>query len=418
MCNSFPALMLILFCLGPVQAAETPFVVHEWGVWVRETVRVAPHDQQAYKADPGQSQSLLAAPAGLADHLPPFVEVHGSVYMPKREFREWRKPVIHMYGSDGLEVELKILTPQGVPTAYWPKPGFVENTRWAMGSGVTEAVGLVWKGTLHAAAPAGLPEAPAKHWWKTIRNVPGAYLKTENGSERFVFYEATALQEPAISARVEEDAVVLKNAHDKPSGQVLLIFNDGKEVRWQGAKGIPAGGEVSVARDTFLAPRKQGGTLTEDCERQWQSFGLTKEEAHAIVETWREDLTTRYGFLLISRMPEDLYGKMFPLTVTPRPERIVRAGAVFDTLAGQDARAAWLPNLKADLEAWAKDLRSEEYEVRAKAQASIAQTDTLAKPLLENLAAGADLESAAAAKLLLKRFEPAVIGQPLGAAAE
>lgn len=420
--NLLLAILLLALQGGPGWAGEVPFEVHEWGVWVRDTVRVRSLDEKnPEKPDEYPSKGLLAAPTALLSGLPEFVLSHDKNYKSRTEVPQvWRKPVIHFYGRDALEVQIKVLTPQGRPMVYWPKPDLIESyhrtlvDKRRMGATTYDAVGMIWKGKLSATVPANLPESPAKHWWNTVRSVPGAYLNTENGCERFVFYEATALQEPTVTARVEKDAIVIRNSYDKPSGQVLLILNDGKELRWKVVIEIPPKGEVSVTRKDLLAPCQPGASLFDDSERQWLSFGLTKEEAHAIVETWKEDLGTRYGFLLISHMPADLYDKMFPLTVTPKPDKIIRAGAVFDTLVGQDARSEWLPHLKDDLQAWANELRNDEFEVRARAHAKFAQVDNLAKPLLERLVAEKDPETAAAAKLLLKRLEPIIIDQPLG----
>lgn len=105
-------------------------------------------------------------------------------------------------------------------------------------------------------------------------------------------------------------------------------------------------------------------------------------------------------FLLIARMREDLYDKMFPLTITPKPAKIVCASAVFD------ARATWFPDLKEDMHAWAKDLGNEKVDVRANAQTKFAQLDTLAKPLLEEVITSKAPETVSAGKLLLKRLQP------------
>src|SRR6185436_4274418 len=93
---------------------------------------------------------------------------------------------------------------------------------------------------------------------------------------------------------------------------------------------------------------------------------------------------------------------------------IVSAGVVFDTLTGQTERGAWLPGLAARMELWRKELRDEEYAVRAKAIQSFAQLGDLARPFLEALPPSADLEESTAARNLLQRLEPREMLQPLG----
>jgi hypothetical protein len=397
---------VILFVLSPfLPAAQAEgLVVHEWGVWVR-----------------GQTSqgTCLSAPAELLQNLPPFVFRLAKEYSPRRQDHGWNKPVLHLYGPDGLAVTVRIMTPQGRLTAYYPGPQLLDETatitsrKEMMVYSLTDCTGLEWTGTLANQEPNKLPPTPPGHWWEAARKVPGAYIKTVRGTERFLFYEATAFQEPLLRGQVKEQELVLTNTHEQPCGSVLVLLNDGRDRFLRTVENIPGKGELRLARADLLKEPCGDERILQAARAQWESFGLTREEAAAIVEAWRVDLLNTPGFLVISRLPSQVYDSMFPLTVTPAPGQIVRAGVIFDTLPAEAERLNWLPALKTVLETWAKDLEHEEFEVRERAVARFVRLGDLPMPLLEKLAQSDHPETQAAARGLLDRLKPAEAALPL-----
>jgi len=135
------ALMLTLAPAAPAGEGPEPqerFIVHEWGVQVRTRAVISSGIGFAPRPD-AKFQTVLAAPKELISGLPAFVLRHEKQYKPTQQHRNWDKPVLHLYGRDGLEFSVKVLTAAGRPLAYWPKPQLVEETFWMMGSGVTDA---------------------------------------------------------------------------------------------------------------------------------------------------------------------------------------------------------------------------------------------------------------------------------------
>lgn len=412
------ALLLTVNLVATHLAAEDEkFVAHEWGVMVRSTVLEKPGSGEGFRhvarageeGEKGKQRGVLAAPQELLGQLPPFVIRHASAYAPRSESRAWNKPVIHLYGKEGLPVEIKILTPHGRPLAYWPKPKLLEETFWFMGSGTTDAVGMQWSGALTKQPKNHLAEAKAGHWWQNAREVPGMYLNMDGSSERFVFYEATAYQEPVVTGAVIADAVEIKNAYAAPSGPVLVIVNTGTKRGWAKIEDVPAKGSVKVSKEDLFKADAGEAKLLEACRAQWEALGMTKEEARAIVEIWKPDLLDSKGFLLVSKMPGPLFDGMFPLEIAPKPDALVRAGVVFDSLPGEAARIGWMPELQKEMEAWGKDLASEEFEVREKATQAFRKTGDLAQPVLEKLAQAEDLNISGVAKRLLEGLKPAPV---------
>ena len=398
--------------LGAASAGE-PFIVHEWGVHITGSAPTSGNSgfHGAGKGDrdglDGESgplpRPILGPPQELIDDLPPFVGRHDLEYRPRREGRSrWRKPVLHFYGSVEGEITVEVLTPQGRPLAYWPLPQLrlVRQER-------AHAVGMRWTGRLTTAAPAGaLPPVAAGHWWQRCREVPGLYLNTATGSERFLFYEGTSRRSPTVTALLHQGELSFLSPHGQPlAGPVVVIVNDAGSLRLA---------TPQLPQQTKLGPAAlqpvgvDGEAILAACRAQWEAFGMSPVEARMIVEVWREDLLTRPGFLVITRMSPADYAEMFPLTITPTPDQLVRVGLVFDTLPKipAAARLAWLPRLAAAMQGWAKDLAGEGGPQRTAAIAGLAKAGDLASPLLDELRAGSDLRVRAAALDLLGRLRP------------
>jgi len=138
--------------------------------------------------------------------------------------------------------------------------------------------------------------------------------------------------------------------------------------------------------------------LLTACRRQWEAFGMTREEAQAIVETWKPDLLDRPGFLVLSRMPAKAYDAMFPLKIMPPPDEVIRAGVVFDTLPGESARLTWLPAVKTKLDKMASDLARGDCQAREAARKGLLALGELASPFVAQLAESKDPEVRAAAE--------------------
>src|SRR5690242_8111345 len=104
---------LVLLCVFTpfCSRAEEPLVVHEWGVLIRQNPVALPFDNlvEANKA-PVTPFNTLGAPAELFADLPGFALIHDKQYQAKIEERPrvWRKPILHFYGPDNLQVKVTI----------------------------------------------------------------------------------------------------------------------------------------------------------------------------------------------------------------------------------------------------------------------------------------------------------------------
>src|SRR6185295_16121492 len=94
-------LILALLVLSAASfAEEEKFVVHEWGVLLRNSTT---------------SGNCFETSKEMVALLPEFVKAHPT-QQQQQEMRVWFKPVIHFYGRDGLAIDVTIRTAKGIPT--------------------------------------------------------------------------------------------------------------------------------------------------------------------------------------------------------------------------------------------------------------------------------------------------------------
>jgi hypothetical protein len=400
-----------------------PFVVHEWGVCITDSALV-------FDGGPGRAipRSVLAPPRELISNLPPFVGRHEFDYHPSATNHGWDKPVLHFYGGGDGEISIEIRTPHGRPLAYWPLPTLIEQTdtvrheRRMIASSVTDAFGMRWTGRLTDTIPTGaLPPVPAGHWWQRCREIPGRYLRTSDGDERFLFYEGMSQRSPTVISALGPDKLwVTDYAVNPMESPVVVIVNDSGLLRLGTLELMRSKKDDWATATLRSADLRSGGdgdeAILSACRAQWEAFGMTPVEAQMIVEVWREDLLGRPGFLVISRMSPADYEAMFPLTITPKPDQLVRVGLVFDTLPTVSAtvRLSWLPRLSAEMKRWAADLAGADGPQRSAAISGLAKARDLALPVLHQLLSGTDLRARAAALDLLGRLRlPTLIETPV-----
>jgi len=357
-------------------AADKPFVVHEWGVMMIQDDGIL-----------GPAQELIAG-------LPEFVIKHDQHYYPSKHARAWAKPVIHFYGQvsgDKVQVSIDLPIERGSkfssilaqPLVYWPVPILTEEIVWNMGDGVKVASKMTWDGVLIDGVPDDMPQVLPHSWWQDIRKIPSRYIQTKNGSERFIFYEATADQEPTVRTDIDMDSITITNTHKAGSGPVLILMNDQGIHYVLRLDNIAAHSSERIEKREFLKSLATEAEVFAACRQQWQDHGMSAAEAQSIVNVWRDDLLHRTGFIIISRLPRLLYDKIFPITITPKPDALVRVGFIFDELPGADARLSWLPQTSQKIPEQFRLLQAENGTVRHQAAAWIRALGDVIHPYLE-----------------------------------
>lgn len=359
-------------------------IVHEWGVLA--VGQVGKHTKV------GSTQSYL-------DGLPEFVLRHEEVSPAPPVLRVIQqelpnkfepyiiyKPVIHLYGEQDLQVELSIRAAQGPPLVYFPKPKLApaaNNANFrAFPNRQLPVQTMTWKFRLSKDRPEGLRSVPSHHWWNAARSIPSDFviMDDRSGSDRFLFYEGTTTEAPTVTAMVAHDRIVIANHFAEPSAPILLLINDQGKRCGIALESLPAGASKTISPDQLQSWNKT--EILEQCQKQWRACGMTEEEARGIVACWREELIDVPGMLLISKIPDPVYNRIFPITIKPAPKELTRACLIFDRLPGQDARKHWLPELTSKGRSLLADFSSPQFEKRQRARGSLLALGELMTPLV------------------------------------
>jgi hypothetical protein len=325
------------------------FAIHEWGVFrVHDDVALANADRRAQW-----------------DELPAFV--YGQT--TTRDFpRHWEqamniyKPVLFFHAPRALEVEVRVDFEGGVPAVWWPatwNPAYHDNT---VGFGQRTpaappkmAKSLEWKLDLQirgGLVPDGSELKPVSkgHWIQTLRDIKCDDVFVPVGEkfrgverEKFVYYDGLLTRVQALAIKLEKDKAALKNQEKFAVFDIWIIDNrDAKKPRLGRLPRLDAGRAADVE---LTAPKVErwteaaGKTLTA----QLKDAGLNEDEAAALTTIWSTDFFQSAGLTLFYRLPQEEYDRLLPLTVKPRPEKVVRVGLIqqipFDTeLAGRVAK--------------------------------------------------------------------------------
>jgi hypothetical protein len=310
------------------------FLIHEWGVWrVHDDIEMANADMRAQW-----------------DELPAFV--YGQT--TTRDFpRHWdqpimtvTKPVLFFHAPAAMQADLRVGFPTGVPAVWWPA---TENPAY-QGLGYTidgqprktekVATFLEWKLGLKrphwpvVQAPS-VKELSTPHWMQTLRDVKcdDVYVSVgERGRtmerEKFVYYDGLLPRIKALSIKVDKEKVALKNQEKFAVFDLWIIDNrDAAKPRVGRLSRLDGGGAKAVELDVQKEARwleDAGKTLTA----QLKDAGLNEDEAASLTTIWNADFFQSAGVTLFYRVPQEEYDRLLPLTVKPRPEKIVRVGLV------------------------------------------------------------------------------------------
>jgi hypothetical protein len=149
-------------------------------------------------------------------------------------------------------------------------------------------------------------------------------VKTPAGEqqEKFLFYRGVASFQPPLSAKVMPNGKVqIENRAEEEIPNTILFERRGAKV------GYRIGGAVAQAA-ALEPPELTGsasnlGDLGRELEGMLVAQGLYQDEAHAMVETWR-DSWFEEGSRLIYIVPANFVNGILPLSIHPVPAQIAR----------------------------------------------------------------------------------------------
>jgi hypothetical protein len=340
--------LLLAGFVGLVGSAEqkTPadlpiehFAVHEWGVWrVHDDVELANADARAEW-----------------DGLPKFVygQTAGRDFPRHSSLpRVVKKPVIFFHAPKPLRVDVRVEFSSGTPAVWWPgtfNPGYHDD-----GSGLPPrtperpARFLEWK--LHLKEPfwgkaqvAERKPADKAKWFETLRAVKCDEVYAEVGElniglerERFVYYDGLLRGARAVTVTAAKEKATLRNEAKYAVFDTWVI--DRRDADRPRVGRLPRL-EAGEAKDVDLAAPAEARWQDEAAKAltaELKGAGLNEDEAQSLTTIWADDFFRGAGVTLLYRLPQEEYDRLLPLTVKPRPEKVVRVGLVQQVSSGPE----------------------------------------------------------------------------------
>ncbi len=336
------ALILIaLSAVASAHAAESGFVVHEWGTF---TSHIDPSGE-------------TIADVATFERLPSFVytrtdtgAVHRFADVPhlgfKRIYRARQRmetPVIYVHSDIDRVIDVTVRFPQGLMSEWFP---WADDLR-PIASRPLHDVALTLAGdrigwpqvevlaaAAHPELASALPLEPTDASpYYAARAVDAAYLRvpaTANAAqadevERFLFYRGLGDFASPLGVRIDRMTQVplvrLANALDVPIHGGVIVRRSHGRLTGLPLRPIEAGG--NDVRPFFM-PEQSEAFLSDLLRDQLVGAGLRADEADAMVATWGPAWLRTDGVRVLYILPQAWVDRTLPLTIAPAPDKIVR----------------------------------------------------------------------------------------------
>jgi len=297
------------------QGTSPDLTVHEWGTFTA----VAGKDGCAIEWVP------LTEPTDLPGFVEHFSDINYKVGL--RGTIRMETPVLYFYSARDVSVSVQVSFSKGVFTEWYPHAVRSEPSEALRNTDLRQlrADGsLAWSGVTVSPNLSGeFPREVRSNRYYAARETSATPLsvRTRAGDqqEKFLFYRGVSAASLPLSAKQNVDGdLFVKSLDDDPLPAVILFERRGGRVGYRVSS--------TPTDETVLAQPELIGNLEfllADLEDLLIDQGLYPDEAHAMVETWR-DSWFEEGSRLIYLVPRGFIDKVLPLRVDPAPSQMVR----------------------------------------------------------------------------------------------
>lgn len=290
-------------------------VAHEWGTFTS----IAGDDGQAVRWQPLSG----------SNDLPGFVEhfrnanfklgLAGTVRM--------ETPVLYFYSTHRANVSVRVAFSKGLITEWYPHADSVTPGRTLTDASLYDHAPdgtIAWNSIIvDPDAAANYPdEGRASHYYAARETHASPLLvnsKTGAQREKFLFYRGVSTITVPLSVRLLQDGrLIAGNLRGEAIPQAILFERRGDKIGYRVVGAIQNSSIITP-------PELDSGmdSLCGDLENLLAAQGLYPEEAHAMVQTWR-DSWFEEGTRLLYIVPRSFVDRILPLTIQPAPANTAR----------------------------------------------------------------------------------------------
>ncbi|HZS98694.1 MAG TPA: hypothetical protein VFA40_18060 [Terriglobales bacterium] len=302
------------------QHSAPDLTAHEWGTFTA----IASKDGRAVEWLP---LGLPRLPP--STDLPQFVEhisdvnfklgLGGTIRM--------ETPVLYFYSPRDLTVSAKVSFAKGLITEWYPHADRVQPAGIVTDTSLSRLSvdgSIEWNHVAVSPNRAGKLESEEQpNRYYAARDTASSPLRVQTTTgeqrEKFLFYRGVSASPLPISARLTSyGKLVVESLSGEEIPNAILFERRGERV------GYRLTGALTDAT-TVDPPVLKGSvdSLCGDLEEILGGQGLYRDEAHAMIETWK-DSWFEEGSRLIYIVPRGFVDKILPLTIDPLPGQIVR----------------------------------------------------------------------------------------------
>jgi hypothetical protein len=296
------------------------FTVHEWGTFTA----IAGKDGHAIEWSPLGVPRLPPS-----TDLPQFVEHISDVNfkLGLRGTIRMETPVLYFYSPRDLTVSAKVSFAKGLITEWYPHADRVQPAGVLTDTNLSQLSAdgsIMWNHVAVSPNLAGeFPSDVQPNRYYAARDTASSPLRVQTSAgeqqEKFLFYRGVSASPLPVSARLISDGKLVVESlgeHEIPSA--ILFERRGDRV------GYRLTGPLTDA--TTLDPPVLDGSVDSlygDLEEILVGQGLYRDEAHAMIATWK-DSWFEEGSRLIYIVPRAFIDQVLPMTIDPEPAQIVR----------------------------------------------------------------------------------------------
>ncbi|HEV3237048.1 MAG TPA: hypothetical protein VGZ25_08675 [Gemmataceae bacterium] len=366
-------------------SVQKGLVVHEWGVF-------SAHD------DLEMANAEMKAEW---DSLPKFI--YGQ--MAGRKLPDFygnyvvRKPVVFFHAPETIAMEMRVDFPQGMPVVWWPRTSRPTLTRGARDPDAKPGEPfhyLRWDFFVKQnAADVKMLTVPKDHWVSALRNVeadevlcnsernlngrlrPGRY-REQAEREKFIYYDGVIPNPAAIDLTALMDKEMARSRVKFPLFDLTVVDRRSRDhVRIGRIDKLDALAKERPLRWTEQKAADWQDDAAKALVGQLKKADLFEDEANALVEIWKKDLFQAEGLTCFYRIPQEEYDRLLPVTLKPRPEKLVRIGLVHQRITD--------PSIAEKVAQLVKRMDDDSFPVREKAQEDLERMGRKAYSALKRL---------------------------------